>query len=749
MVEPEALGPLLRRLRLAADMTLEQLATAAGITDRALSDLERGASRGPRASTIDAIADALGIEAAERSALTAAARAGRKRGSAATAQALPLPAPFADFTGRDAELAHIRARIGSAPVDSPCPAVLINGEPGIGKTSLAVQAATQLAPRFPDGQFFVDLHGLADHPLSPEALLMQLIQAIDPSTGSFPPRLADVTAAWRSVSKDKRIIIVLDNAANEAQVRAAMPAHGPALVIVTSRRLLSGLESVERVVLSPLREQEAVALLAEITADRPADEAELHELARLCANLPLAIRVAGNRLASRPDRTAGGLLARMSDEQHRLAVLSAGGSGVGAAFALSYDQLSDDGKRLFRRLSLMYGSTCGATTAAVVEPQSLTEAEDALDELIELGLLQEAENNRVQFHDLLRLYAELKLREDDDPDAVSAARARLRNWLLDTAIVAGQWYEPDAAADQPELRLAVIDSAASAKAWLAVEAENWFGALAEAAELGEHQRVVDVAESLHWFSDHWLDWGRWHEVFALSSEAAGRLCDDRLQATHLGYLSWAHNFCLAEYDVAARFAERAFFFARRAGDRQQMAWARMYQAWALLTQDQHREALAPARESVEHFAAAGDRAGLPQALIGLGNVLRALGRYEEALEAIERALALVTDPDTAPRASIAYFTTISARAHAAHVYVHLQQWEKAVDAVTTALQPHEKPIPFQHRIRLLGRRAEAYQHLGENSAARDDLETILRLQEAADDDTGAEQTRTRLQHLPA
>ncbi|MCW2144073.1 ATP-binding protein [Actinoplanes cyaneus] len=749
MVEPEALGPLLRRLRLTADMTLEQLATAAGVTDRTLSDLERGASRGARASTIDAIADALGIAAAERSTLAAAARAGRKRGSAATAQALPMPAPFTDFTGRNAELTHIRIRVGSGPVDSACPIVLINGEPGIGKTSLAVQAATQLAPRFPDGQFFVDLRGLAEHPLSPEALLTQLIQAVDPATGSFPPRLADVTAAWRSVSKDKRIIIVLDNAANEAQVRAAMPAHGPALVIVTSRRLLSGLESVERVVLSPLPEQEAVALLTQITADRPAEETELRELARLCAHLPLAIRVAGNRLASRPGKTAGGLLARMSDEQHRLAVLSADESGVSAAFSLSYDQLSDDGRRLFRRLSLAYGSTCGAAIAAVVAPQSVTEAEDALDELIELGLLQEAENNRVKFHDLLRLYAELRLREDDDTHAVSAARARLRNWLLDTAIVAGRWYEPDNTAPQPELRLAVIDSPAAAKAWLTAEAENWFGALSEAAELGEHQRVVDVAESLHWFSDHWLDWGRWHEVFALSSEAASRLCDDRLQATHLGYLSWAHNFCLAEYDTATRFAERAFFFARRAGDRQQMAWARMYQAWALLAQDHHREALEPARESVEHFAAAGDRAGLPQALIGLGNVLRALSRHQEALDAIERALTLVTDPRTAPRDSIAYFTMISARAHAAHVYVHLQQWEKAVDAVTTALQPHETPIPFRHRIRLLEQRAEAYQQLGENTPARDDLETILRLQEAADDDAGAERTRTRLQHLPA
>ncbi|MEU4556935.1 AAA family ATPase [Actinoplanes sp. NPDC023936] len=747
MVEPEALGPLLRRLRLAADMTLDQLSTAAGITDRALSDLERGASRGARVSTIDAIADALGLDAAERSALTAAARAGRKRGSAATAQALPLPAPFADFTGRDAELTHIRARIGSDPADGQCPTVLINGEPGIGKTALAAQAATQLAPRFPDGQFFVDLQGLAEHPLSPEALLMQLIQAVEPSTGSFPPRLADVTAAWRSVSKGKRIVIVLDNAANEAQVRAAIPAHGPALVIVTSRRLLSGLENVERVVLSPLQEREAVALLADITADRPADETELRDLARLCAHLPLAIRVAGNRLAGRPDKTAGDLIARMSDRQHRLAELSAGESGVSAAFSLSYDQLSDDGRRLFRRLSLMYGPTCGATMATVVEPQSVTGAEDALDELIELGLLQEAENNRVTFHDLFRLYAQLKLREDDDPHAVSVARARLRNWLLDTAIVAGRWYEPDGA-DAPEPRLPVIDSPAAAKAWLTVEAENWFGALAEAAELGEHQRVVDVAESLHWFSDHWLDWGRWHEVFALSSEAASRLCDDRLQATHLGYLSWAHNFCLAEYDVATRFAERAFFFARRAGDRRQMAWARMYQAWALLTQDHYQQALAPARESVEHFSAAGDRAGLPQALIGLGNVLRALDRHQEALDAIERALALVTDPRTAPRDSIAYFTMISARAHAAHVYVHLRQWQKAVDAVTAALRPHETPIPFQHRIRLLGRRAEAYQQLGENSAARDDLETILRLQEAADDD-GAEQTRTRLRHLPA
>ncbi|GAB7043935.1 MULTISPECIES: helix-turn-helix domain-containing protein [Catenuloplanes] len=744
----EALAPMLRRLRVAADMTLEELATTAGVTDRALSDLERGASRGARASTIEALADALRLDATARAALSAAAHAGRRRGQMAMAQTLPLPSALADFTGRAAELATIQAVVSRTPAGSACPAVLINGEPGIGKSALAVQAATRLAPLFPDGRFFVDLQGLADHPLSPEVLLMRLIQAVEPTAGSFPPRLADVTAVWRSVSKGKRIIIVLDNAANEAQVRAAMPAHGPALVIVTSRRLLSGLESVDRVVLSPFQEREAVTLLAEISADRPAGEAELRELARLCANLPLAIRVAGNRLASRTDKAAGDLLARMSDQQHRLSALSAGELKVSAAFSLSYEQLSVDGRRLFRRLSLTYGATCGAAIAAIVEPQSVVEAEDALDELIELGLLQESEGHRVTFHDLLRLYAKAKLREDDDPDDVTAVRTRLRNWLLDTTIVAGLWYEPDSAVERPDVRGTAIDSPEAAKAWLKAEAENWFGALAEAAEIGDHQRVVDVAESLHWFSDHWLGWGRWHEVFALSSAAASSLCDDRLQATHLGYLSWAHNFCLAQYEAGSRFAQRAFFFAQRAGDRQQMAWARTYQAWALLPQDRYLEALAPARESVEHFAAAGDREGLPQALIGLGNVLRSLGRHEEALDAIEHALTLVTDPRTAPRSSIAYFTTISAHAHAAHVHVHLRQWEKAVESVDTALRPHETPIPFQHRIRLLGRRAEAYQHLGEHSAARDDLETVLRLQEAADDEDGAARTRRRLRHLP-
>ncbi|MEU8241124.1 helix-turn-helix domain-containing protein [Actinoplanes missouriensis] len=745
LVNGDDFASLLRRLRTAAGLTLEQLAEAAGLSDRAISDMERGISRGPRATTIAALADALRLEDDERAVLTAAARAGRRSGPAESRGVLVLPPAVADFTGRDSERDWIRTRLTGAKQGAPAPVLLLSGLPGIGKTSLAVDAATALAEAFPDGRYFVDLHGFAEQPLSAPVVLARLIQAVAPDIGRFSHRLADATTLWRSLSAGRRILVVLDNAAGEAQVRNALPAEGPAAMIVTSRRMLSGLEGVDRLRLASLPEREAVSLLGAITADRASEPSELRELARLCANVPLALRVAGNRLASRPRWSAGDLIERLAVQERRLDALAAGELEVGAAFALSYEQLSEPARRLFRRLSLVFGSTAGEEVAAVLTGAAAEDAADTLDELIELGLLLESEGARVRFHDLLRLYASQRLSEEESPEQVEATRTRLRHWLLGTTIAAGTWYEPGGVVDAPEPRLAVLDSPESARAWLIEESENWFGALATA---DDDRLVIDVAESLHWFSDYWVHWGRWHQVFALATEAARRLGDDVALATHLGYLSWACTFCLGEFETGLRHADEAFRYAERAGDAQQMAWARVYRWWALRSQENHDEALLPAQQAVRHFADAQDWAGLPQALLALGDSLFVLGRYTEALEAINRVIALVTDPATAPNPTVARNTEFSARSYAARLYLRLRDWNAVVETVSVALRPAEQSIPVPARIRSLQYRAQAYRELGDAAAARTDLEALLELQIAANDEAGAEETERALRELP-
>ncbi|WP_264653491.1 AAA family ATPase [Actinoplanes cyaneus] len=610
------------------------------------------------------------MDDADRHALAAAARAGRQRdlprvGGFAD---LPLPRAVPDFTGRDDELNTIRtwARAGEARR-----VVLISGPPGIGKTSLALHAATGLAADFPEGQYFVDLQGLSTQPLSPFDVLSRLIRAVDPRSPSVPPALAEATAMWQRVSRGRRILLVLDNAVDEAQVVAVVPGDGRAAAIVTSRRMLSGLDAVDRLPLAPLPEQESVALLARLTAGRAATSSELNQLAELCAHMPLAMRVVGNRLASRRYWSAADVIARLVPGERRLDALSAGDLQVNSAFALSYDQLSPSAQCLFRRLPLATGATTGVETAAVLIDRSVHETEDLLDELTEVSLLDEASPGRVRCHDLLRAYGERKLADEEPPEQIESVRKRLRTWLLATTIAAGQWFEsgPQAAVvPRDSDGTGIVSSEQAAGAWLLAEADAWFAALRQAADAGEHRLVVDVAESLHWYSDRWVFWHRWHDVFALSTNAARLLGDDRLRATHLGYLAWTRLVCVIDYNKALEHADEAFEFASRAGDAVQMGWARSYRIRALARLGgREEEQLTATRQAVGYFTEARDGIGLSQALVSRGITLHSLARHHEALTAFESAVEAALDRETAPVESIAAMAIAVALHYAALV----------------------------------------------------------------------------------
>ncbi|MFI2709271.1 helix-turn-helix domain-containing protein [Micromonospora sp. NPDC018662] len=746
-----AFGPRLRELRLAADLTLEQLAERSGVSDRAISDMERGVSQGPQARTVQAIADALGLGADDRAELAAAARAGRRRSAGpVTWGRCPLPRRVIDFAGRRDELAAIRARLTAAGAGDPAPVVLLSGAPGMGKTSLAVQAATELADPMPDGRFFVDLRGLDDRPLTAAQVLERLIHAIDPSVGAVPQDLDELSALWRTRVDGRRVVVVLDNAAGDGQVRPVLPGTGPAAVLVTSRRTLSGLEGVHRIPLGPLPDAAAVTLLAGIVAGPPERAAGLDRLARLCANTPLALRIAGNRLASRPGWTVGDLADRLGAEERRLDALTAGDLQVKAAFRLSYQQLSGVGRRLFRRLALVPGPSTGAELAAVLAEESLVGTEDALDELIDLGLLQHGADDRYSLHDLLRLYADLELRQEESADDRRAARRRAVDWLLDTTVVAGRWYEPGFGAPPPDAtRLVGFDTADAARDWLQAEAENWLPALVQAAAAGAHQRVIDVAESLHWFSDLWPHWGHWHEVFALSVEAADRLDDDHLRAVHLGYLAWAHISCRGEFDVGFRHAERAAECAGRAGDARQQGWARFYCAWARLEAGRYADALAYARESADRFRQARDWDGLPQALLGIGQSLGGLERDDEAVAAYQEVTAVVRSPETAPSEQVAQIADVMAARMTARLHRRHGRWSEAKDLIDGALDLAERLRLLRVVAWALVDRADAFLGLGDPVAAAADLRRAVAVHREIGDESQARQLQDRLDRMPA
>jgi transcriptional regulator with XRE-family HTH domain len=348
-VNAGAVGPLLRRMRTDTDLTLERLSALSGVSARALSDIERGMARGPQHRTVLALARALHLSPADQDALVAAARAGRR--SAAPPPLPPVPRDTADFTGRSSELAQLMsALVRGRPV-------LVSGPPGYGKTALAVRAAHRLRDEFPD-QVFVELGGTAADPPPPAVVATRVLRALTGRTR--PPD--QVPGDLRRALAERPVLLVLDDAATESQVRGLQRAAGGTPVLVTSRRPLAGLDGVQRIAVDRLPAADARRLLAALVPAEGTTARDLARLAELCDHVPLALRIAGNRVASRPGWTAAGLVDRLAVRGCRLDTLTAGDLRLRTAISTSVDRLPTS----TRRLSRLSGRTFGAASVAAV-----------------------------------------------------------------------------------------------------------------------------------------------------------------------------------------------------------------------------------------------------------------------------------------------------------------------------------------------------------------------------------------------
>ncbi|MBW6435633.1 helix-turn-helix domain-containing protein [Actinoplanes hulinensis] len=402
-------GDRLRELRHHAGLTMEQLAEASGVSVRTISDMERGHSRMPQPRTVAALAAALGADPRGLAGLRP------RRPHRHPGRAEP-PRVTTGFVGRAAETEQIlRHATGPAPV------VLLHGQPGIGKTALAVHLAGRLP--LPGGRVFLDLRGLDPVPMRPGEAARQLLSAL----GVAPRRIAGTTGErcgqLRAELAGRRCLLILDNAADEAQVRPLLPGAGDGLILITSRRMLGGLDDVRRTGLGPLTPDESAALLAAVT-DRATGPAAAR-IADLCGHLPLALRIAGTRLATRPDWTAAHLAARLADPARRLALLSSGDTGVAAAIGHSHAQLSGEGRALFRRIAHLPGPGFAAPSVAALTGAEPDDATDRLDELVEIGLLETVGHDRYRMPDLIRLYAAERLHAEETAAARAATRRRI------------------------------------------------------------------------------------------------------------------------------------------------------------------------------------------------------------------------------------------------------------------------------------------------------------------------------------
>ncbi|GAA4498334.1 hypothetical protein GCM10023191_043390 [Actinoallomurus oryzae] len=323
-----------------------------------------------------------------------------------------LPPDIADFTGREEAVADVDRLLGSPTSRKAVPVVAIYGMPGLGKTTFAVHVAHRLSDTYPDGQLFIDLKGAQEQVPTSYEVMHAFLRGVGVTEQRIPLDYGERISLYRSVLAGRRILIVLDNAADETQVEPLVPGSPTCAVLVTSGRRLSALFGARQLRLDLFSHRQAIRFLRDVVgADRVAREPESSaEIVELCGRHPLSLRICATRLASRPHWSLMSLCRRLADKDLRLAELAYGNHDVRAGFGLSYASLDEAGRRLFCLLGILQVEDFASWLAAPLLDVSIHEAEARLELLVESQLLHVAQQEgagepRYYFHELIRLYS--------------------------------------------------------------------------------------------------------------------------------------------------------------------------------------------------------------------------------------------------------------------------------------------------------------------------------------------------------
>jgi tetratricopeptide (TPR) repeat protein len=434
---------------------------------------------------------------------------------------LPVPA---SFTNREAELAELDRLLRSDERKGPG-LVVITGSGGMGKTALASRWIGDNVDHFRDGQLYADLSGFGPSgPAAPNDVLARFLRAFGIPGDQIPLDLAEQATLYRSITADKSIAVLADDADSVAQVRPLLPASSSSVVIVTSRWRLGGLtlDGARLLVVDPLNHGASLSLLRQaIGNDRVGTEPEpARELVRLCAGLPIALGVAAARLSTRPRWPISRLVDILSDEHRRLSALAvADDSVVKASFDLSYAELASGAARAYRLLSLHPGHEFGSAVAAAAIDMSLPRAEDVLDELLDVSLLTDIGPDRYRFHDLARVHARQQAEAIDSEAARTEALYRIVNWYLDSVVSADLVVIPlrprlgprfERLRGQPPR----FTGGPAALDWLEQELENIIEAVRVATKhrwWEETWQLCEALWSLFLYRKHYRQWTLTHE----------------------------------------------------------------------------------------------------------------------------------------------------------------------------------------------------------------------------------------------
>ena len=555
-----------------------------------------------------------------------------------------LPAAPGHFTGRHDELRRlIDIASGTAPHSGTVVISAIDGMAGIGKTALALHAAHQLAPAYPDGQLFVDLHGYTEgHP--PRAVgdaLGWLLQVLGVPPYRIPKDSEDAAALYRQCLADTKTLIVLDNAAEEAQVRPLLPGTASCLVLVTSRRRLRALDDSHIVSLDFLSPPESCALLRSVAGPGriPAEDPLLDEIAGLCGYLPLALRLAGALLRHRSAWSLAHLADLLRDQGRRVASLRDGERSLAAVFDLSYTGLDAPRQRLWRRLGLVPGPDLDSYAAAALSEADPATAGILLDDLVDHNLLIEYAPGRFRLHDLMRIHAR-SLAATDSAAERAAALNRLLYFYAYTAqsvsLQIARYPRPGPTGPAPAHVPSVPDPEA-ARAWARAERPNLEAAFAFACTEGLDGHAVALAAGLAEIMQIDGPWTRALEFHQAAAETADRLGDLAAHATALTDSGHALQ-AIGDFAECAEAFTRALEVFRALGNRLGEANATNELGAVRDQLGDDPQAAADHLRALEIYRALGNRLGEAGAMHDLGRVYKSIGDHPQAIEAFSGSL---------------------------------------------------------------------------------------------------------------
>jgi tetratricopeptide (TPR) repeat protein/transcriptional regulator with XRE-family HTH domain len=706
----KAAGDYLRRARRTAGLTQEELASKTGLSVRAISDLERGLTARPRRSSLQLLTDALELpEDTQRELLTALGGVARavsvspghridaspgpatespdstgagqlsaglyritpvdphEAGSITSPDARPpaqLPASIPDFTGRAQQVKQLCTLLASPPQGSDCApdlvdisaagavrVVLVVGTGGLGKTTLAVHAAHQVARHFPDGQLYASLRG-ATHPVDSAEVLGRFLRDLGVDGTHVPADLDERTAMFRTRVAGRRVLIVLDDARDAAQVGPLLPGSATCAVLATSRNYLPELTGAHIVDLDVLDHEEARVLFARVAgALRVRAEPEATgRVLTACAGLPLAIRIAGARLAKRGAWSVAALAERLADERQRLDELRAGNLAVRASFEVSFAALTErtgpgglDPTCVFRLLGLWTGASISLPAAAALAGEPEHAVVEALDALVDAHLLESPEPDEYRFHDLLRVYASARAREQETQQNRRAAVGRLLTWYLHTTEAAAKVIAPPytrVPLEEPPSAVSPLEftSPDEALAWCESKRASLLEATKLAAEYKLHEvawKLPAAATSFYYRRIHWNDWVRVHQIGLASARILGK---PHAEAWMLNNLGMAYS--LRRMEESIPYLLDAMAIRRQQGDMQGESRSATNVANAFLELGRFAEAQQASQRALALNRSLGDRYGEGLASAILGSSCRELGQFGAAIKYLQQALSI-------------------------------------------------------------------------------------------------------------